>query len=142
MKLAIASDHAGYALKEELIRAFPEHDFMDFGTYDSQSMDYPDTGFAAARAIAEGACAKGILLCGSGIGMSITANKVPGIRAALCWNTDIARLSRRHNDANILVLPARFIAAPYASEILKAWLETAFEGGRHQIRIDKIHQGE
>lgn len=142
MKLAIASDHAGYPLKEAIIRAFPEHDFMDFGAESEESMDYPDTGFPAAEAVAEGECELGILICGSGIGMSITANKVPGIRAALCSITDIARLSRMHNNANILVLAGRFTAAPYAVEIAKAWLETPFSGGRHQNRIDKIQQGE
>lgn len=138
MKLAIASDHAGYALKEALKTALPEHDFTDFGTQSEASMDYPDTGAPAAQAVASGACELGILICGSGIGMSITANKIPGIRAALCWNTDLARLSRMHNNANVLVLAGRFIAAPYATEIVKAWLDTPFEGGRHQQRIDKL----
>lgn len=142
MKLAIASDHAGYTLKEAIIRAFPEHEFLDFGAGNEESMDYPDTGFPAAEAVAEGECELGILICGSGIGMSITANKVPGIRAALCSITDIARLSRMHNNANMLVLAGRFTAEPYAVEIIKAWLETPFSGGRHQNRIDKIHQGE
>jgi len=138
MKLAIASDHAGFQLKEALKTAMPEHEISDFGTHSEASMDYPDTGAAASRAVASGACELGILICGSGIGMSITANKVPGIRAALCWNTDLARLSRMHNDANILVLAGRFTAAPYAVEIVKSWLSTSFEGGRHQQRIDKL----
>ncbi|HNZ07227.1 MAG TPA: ribose 5-phosphate isomerase B [Candidatus Cloacimonadota bacterium] len=138
MKLAIASDHAGYALKEALKFAFPEHEWVDFGTHSEASMDYPDTGTPAARAVANGLCDKGILICGSGIGMSITANKIDGIRAALCWNTDLARLSRMHNDANILVLAGRFTAAPYAIDIAKTWLSTSFEGGRHQNRIDKL----
>lgn len=142
MKLAIASDHAGYELKEAIKQAFPQHEFVDFGTTDSHSMDYPDTGFPAAQAVANGLCEKGILICGSGIGMSIIANKVDDIRAALCTCTDVARLSRMHNDANILVLAARFTALPYAIEITTIWLETAFEGGRHQNRINKIHQGE
>lgn len=139
MKLAIASDHAGYQLKEAIKAAFPEHEFWDFGTDSIDSMDYPDTGAPAARAVANGEAEKGILICGSGIGMSITANKIPGIRAALCCNTDIARLSRLHNDANVLVLAGRFTAIPYALEIVKAWLETGFEGGRHQNRINKIY---
>jgi ribose 5-phosphate isomerase B len=142
MKLAIASDHAGYKLKEELIRAFPEHEFLDFGADSESSMDYPDSGFPAAQAVAEGECEFGILICGSGIGMSITANKVPGIRAALCSITDVARLSRMHNNANVLVLAGRFTATAYAIEIVKAWLETPFDGGRHLNRINKIHQGE
>ncbi|MDD2543679.1 MAG: ribose 5-phosphate isomerase B [Candidatus Cloacimonadaceae bacterium] len=142
MKLAIASDHAGYQLKEALKKAFPMHDFEDFGTNDESSMDYPDSGFPAARAVAEGNCELGILICGSGIGMSITANKVPGIRAALCTITDVARLSRMHNNANVLVLAGRFTAVAYAIEIVRAWLETPFEGGRHEQRLSKINQGE
>jgi len=142
MKLALASDHAGYALKEELKKALTEYELVDYGTNSEASMDYPDSAYPAARAVAEGTCELGILICGSGIGMSITANKVPGIRAALCGNTDVARLSRMHNDANILVLAGRFTAAAYAIEIVKAWLNTPFEGGRHEQRLSKIHQGE
>lgn len=142
MKLAIACDHAGYEMKEAIKKAFTMHDFVDFGTHDTESMDYPDTGFPAAQAVAEGSCVKGILVCGSGIGMSITANKVPGIRAALCTITDVARLSRMHNDANVLVLAGRFTGIPYALEIVSTWLATDFEGGRHKNRINKIHQGE
>jgi len=138
MKIAIASDHAGYSLKQAILAAMPDVDFRDYGTRSDDSMDYPDTGYPAAKAVADGVCERGILICGSGIGMSITANKVPGIRAALCHNTDVARLSRQHNDANILVLAGRFTAAPYAIEIIKTWLSTPFEGGRHQTRIDKI----
>lgn len=140
MKIAIASDHAGFALKEALKAAFPQHEFVDFGTHSEESMDYPDTGSKAAQAVADGTCSKGVLICGSGIGMSIVGNKIAGIRAALCMNTDIARLSRMHNDANILVLAARFTAVNFAIDILKAWLETEFEGGRHQQRIDKIRK--
>lgn len=142
MKLAIASDHAGFELKEAIKQAYPAHEFIDFGTDSTQSMDYPDTGYPAARAVASGECAFGILICGSGIGMSITANKVPGIRAALCMLTDTAKLSRMHNDANILVLAGRFTAIPYALEIVATWLESSFEGGRHQNRINKITCGE
>ena len=142
MKLAIAGDHAGFSLKEEIKMAFPQYDFVDFGTHSSDSMDYPDAGYPAARAVASGECEMGILICGSGIGMSITANKVPGIRAALCSITDVARLSRMHNNANVLVLAGRFTASAYAIEIVKALLETPFSGGRHENRINKIHQGE
>ncbi len=142
MKIAIGSDHAGFEMKEAIKSAFPEIEFVDFGTNSRESMDYPDTGYPAAKAVAKGKCDKGILICGSGIGMSITANKVKGIRAALCGNTDIARLSRLHNDANILVLAGRFTAIPYAIEITKVWLNTPFEGGRHLKRINKIQQGE
>lgn len=142
MKIAIASDHAGYALKEELKKRLPQLDFQDFGTHDESSMDYPDTGYPAAKAVADGQCERGILICGSGIGMSIVANKVPGIRAALCYFTDIARLSRQHNDSNILVLAGRFTAPAYALQIVETWLNTPFEGGRHKDRLNKIHQGE
>ncbi len=140
MKIAIASDHAGYELKEQIKQAFGDLEFEDFGTDSLKSMDYPDTGRPASEAVAMGTCGKGILICGSGIGMSITANKVKGIRAALCVNPDFARLSRMHNDSNILVLPGRFIATAYAVDIIKVWLETPFEGGRHQNRIDKIEK--
>ncbi|MDI9524627.1 MAG: ribose 5-phosphate isomerase B [Candidatus Cloacimonadota bacterium] len=138
MKIAIASDHAGYELKEAIKATFPEHEFEDFGTHSVDSMDYPDTGAPAAQAVAAGKAERGILICGSGIGMSITANKVRGIRAALCTNTDLARLSRIHNDANVLCLAGRFTAVPYALEIVNNWLNSAFEGGRHQNRIEKI----
>ncbi len=142
MKLAIACDHAGYEMKEAIKQAFASHEFVDFGTYGTESMDYPDTGYPAAKAVADASCEKGILICGSGIGMCITANKVPNIRAALCNSTDVARLSRMHNDANILVLAGRFTGIPYALEIVSTWLATDFEGGRHNNRINKIHQGE
>lgn len=138
MILAIASDHAGFELKEAIKAAFPRHEFLDFGAPSTASVDYPDTGSAAAKAVASGKAELGILVCGSGIGMSIVANKIPGIRAALCCNTDVARLSRLHNDANVLCLAGRFTAVPYALEIVQAWLESSFEGGRHQKRIQKI----
>ncbi|HOC95911.1 MAG: ribose 5-phosphate isomerase B [Candidatus Cloacimonadota bacterium] len=138
MILAIASDHAGFELKEAIKAAFPQHEFLDFGAPSTASVDYPDTGSAAAKAVAAGKAELGILVCGSGIGMSIVANKIPGIRAALCCSTDVARLSRLHNDANVLCLAGRFTAVPYALEIVQAWLETSFEGGRHQKRIQKI----
>lgn len=138
MILAIASDHAGFELKEAIKAAFPRHEFLDFGAPSTASVDYPDTGSAAAKAVASGKAELGILVCGSGIGMSIVANKIPGIRAALCCSTDVARLSRLHNDANVLCLAGRFTAVPYALEIVQAWLESSFEGGRHQKRIQKI----
>jgi ribose 5-phosphate isomerase B len=139
MKIAIASDHAGYELKEAIKAAFPGYEFLDFGTHSTESMDYPDTGTPASWAVASGSAEKGILCCGSGIGMSIVANKVHGIRAALCSTTDVACLSRLHNDANVLCLAARFTAVPYALEIVRAWLNTEFEGGRHEQRIQKIN---
>jgi len=138
MKIAIASDHAGFCLKEELMKAMPELDWKDFGAFNKDSVDYPDTGKPAAESVASGECEKGILICGSGIGMSIVANKVKGIRAALCWMPEIAQLSRQHNNANVLVLAGRFTPVAEAMEIVRVWLATEFEGGRHQRRIEKI----
>jgi len=142
MKIAIASDHAGYALKEELRSYLENFELIDFGTDSPQSMDYPDTGFAAAEAVASGKCPKGILICGSGIGMSIVANKVKGVRAALCTSETIARLSRQHNDANILVLPGRYMDFKEAKKIVDTWLSTEFDGGRHIRRLNKIKKYE
>ena len=142
MKIALASDHAGFELKEAIKEFLKEHDITDYGTFSETSMDYPDTGLAAAKAVAEGICECGILICGSGIGMSIVANKVPGIRAALCHTVQCAQLSRRHNNANILVLAGRFIARQLAGDIIQAWLATEYEDGRHQNRIDKINKYE
>lgn len=138
MKIALASDHAGFELKEAIKGFLLEYDVTDFGTHSTESMDYPDTGFKAAEDVASGTFDRGILICGSGIGMSIVANKVKGIRAALCNSVELARLSRQHNNANILVLQGRLISSKMAEEILKVWLSTEFEGGRHKRRIDKI----
>ncbi|MCF7792767.1 MAG: ribose 5-phosphate isomerase B [Candidatus Cloacimonetes bacterium] len=138
MKIAIASDHAGYELKEAIKEYLSDHEIKDFGTHSLDSMDYPDTGFVAAKAVAKGECKRGILICGSGIGMSIVANKVPGIRAALCHTVQYAQLSRMHNNANILILAGRFISKYLAKDIIDTWLTTEFEGNRHQKRIDKI----
>ena len=142
MRIALASDHAGFELKEAIKDFLKEHEVVDFGTYSEESMDYPDTGFAAAKAVASEDCEKGILICGSGIGMSIVANKVPGIRAALCQTIQFAQLSRKHNNANVLVLSGRFISRYLAKDIIKTWLNTEFEGGRHQKRLNKIHSNE
>lgn len=138
MKIALASDHAGYNLKEAIKVFLKDYQMIDFGTESSVSTDYPDFGFPAAKSVASGVCDLGILICGSGIGMSIVANKVKGIRAALCYNVDCAKLSRQHNDANVLVLPGRFISASEAEAIITAWLQSSFEGGRHAGRINKI----
>jgi RpiB/LacA/LacB family sugar-phosphate isomerase len=142
MKIALASDHAGYELKEEIKQLLGAHEMIDFGTDSTCSMDYPDSGFPAAEAVAKGNCERGILICGTGIGMSILANKVKGIRAALCHCTDFARLSRQHNNANILVLPGKFLTLSQAEEIINTWLTTPFEGGRHERRIQKIREYE
>lgn len=138
--IGMCSDHAGYELKS-IIQGYLEAneiEFKDFGTYSAESCDYPDFAHPCAEAIERGECYPGIAMCGSGEGISITLNKHQGIRAALCWAPEIARLARQHNDANVLVLPARFIAPEVALEIVDIFLNTPFEGGRHQRRIDKI----
>ena len=138
--IAICSDHAGYELKS-IIEGYLEAnnlEFEDFGTFSAESCDYPDFAHPAARAIEEGKCYPGIAMCGSGNGIAMTLNKHQGIRAALCWNTELASLARRHNDANVLVLPARVIDPALALQIVDTFLSTGFEGGRHQRRIDKI----
>ncbi len=138
--IAICSDHAGFELKA-VIEGYLESkglEYKDFGTYSAESCDYPDFAHPCAQAVESGECYPGIAMCGSGNGIAITLNKHQGIRAALCWQPELARLARAHNDANILVLPARFIAPELALEIVDAYLATAFEGGRHQRRIDKI----
>jgi ribose 5-phosphate isomerase B len=138
MKIAVASDHAGFLLKEHLIDYLKGHFIFDFGTYSEEPMDYPDTGFPAADAVSRGECDRGILICGTGIGMTIVANKVKGIRASLCNSPEIAILTRKHNNSNILTLAGRFLDLKQAEEIVDAWLKTDFEGGRHQRRLDKI----
>ena len=138
MKIALASDHAGFQLKESIKDFLSGYEVTDFGTNSPDSMDYPDTGFTAAEAVAQGTFDCGILICGSGIGMSIVANKVDGIRAALVRTKEDARLSREHNNANILVLPGRQMKPAEAEEILEIWLKTDFTGDRHKRRIDKI----
>ena len=142
MKIAIASDHAGFELKELIKKDLPELKLEDLGTYSSDSVDYPDFGIKLAESVANNTFDRGIVICGSGIGMSIAANKVKGIRAALCQTKEFAELSRRHNDANVLVLSGRFISHYLAKEIIEIWLSTPFEGGRHQRRIDKISKYE
>ncbi|MDO9576753.1 MAG: ribose 5-phosphate isomerase B [Candidatus Cloacimonadales bacterium] len=142
MKIALASDHAGFELKEAIKEFLKKHEIVDFGAFSEESMDYPDSGFAAAKAVADKTCDRGILICGTGLGMSIVANKVPGIRAALCHTVQYATLSRKHNNANVLVLAGRFIYKYLADDIIKAWLATGYDGGRHQNRIDKITEYE
>ena len=141
MKIALAADHAGFELKEILIKELQEkgHDVTDYGTYSNESIDYADFAYVAARSLAEHNYKYVILICGSGVGVSITANKVDGIRAANCFNNEMAALARQHNDANILCLGARFVSADDAKEMVETFIHTDFEGGRHQKRIDKIH---
>lgn len=142
MKIAIASDHAGFELKELIKKNNPDLNIIDLGTFSTDSVDYPDFGFKLAEAVAKNEVDRGILICGSGIGMSIVANKVNGVRAALCQTKEFAELSRRHNDANVLVLSGRFISHYLAKEIIEVWLNTEFEGNRHKRRIDKISKYE
>ena len=140
MKIVIGSDHAGLELKEE-IKSLLEtggYEITDVGTNSPASVDYPDFGFEAARLVASGAADRGILVCGTGIGMSIAANKVKGVRAALIHDLYTAIQSRKHNDANVLVLGGRVTGRGLAEEIVKVWLSTEFEGGRHLGRIKKI----
>ena len=138
--IAIAADHAGYELKCSLKQRLIEDGFdvVDLGTDNSESVDYPDFARALAKEIADGRSARGILLCGSGIGMSIAANRFPGVRAALVSDEEGARLARRHNDANVLVLGARRIEQSVAEDCLNAFITTPFEGGRHQRRVQKM----
>jgi ribose 5-phosphate isomerase B len=139
--IAIASDHAGYELKGELVRFLEEagHTVRDYGTHRLDSVDYPDHGRPAAHAVASGECERGILICGTGLGMSYVANKVRGIRAALCQDCFTARFSRLHNDSNVLCLGARVLGVGLAEEIVGVWLSTQFSGQeRHQRRIEKV----
>lgn len=142
MKVAIASDHAGYEYKEEIKKLLNEIGFesRDYGTNSSESVDYPDYAVEVAKEISSKDYKFGILICGTGIGMSITANKFIGVRAAVCESEESAKYSRLHNDANILCLGARIISLEKARELVKIFLNTEFEGGRHSKRIQKIHQ--
>ena len=139
-KVALCSDHAGYELKSIIEKHLQAKgiEYKDFGTYSEASCDYPDFAHPCAEAVESGECYPGIAMCGSGNGIAMTLNKHQGIRAALCWTVELARLARQHNDANVLVLPARFIPAELALEIVDAYLDTPFEGGRHIARVEKI----
>ena len=138
--LAIGSDHGGFELKEQVKAFLDEKDvaYKDFGTDSTESCDYPDYAHPLAKAVEAGEVYPGIAICGSGNGIAMTLNKHQGIRAALCWQEEIARLAREHNNANILVMPGRFISQEEATHTVEAFLSTPFEGGRHQRRIDKI----
>jgi len=142
MVIALASDHAGYDLKTKVNNFLEQIGVQteDFGCFKTDAVDYPDYGILAARAVAKGKADRGILICGTGIGMSIVANKVRGIRAALCTSLDIAEQSRRHVNSNILVMGGKFIDHQLALKIVDVWLKTPFEGGRHLRRVNKIHQ--
>jgi ribose 5-phosphate isomerase B len=139
-KIGIACDHAGYEMKEFLVGYLSArgYEVLDFGTHSPESVDYADFAHPLAEAIESGELKRGVGLCGSGEGMAMTLNKHRGIRAGLCWNTEIATLIRQHNDANVIVFPARFISNDEAVAMLDLFLETAFEGGRHQKRLEKM----
>ena len=138
--VALGADHAGYAYKDALVKHLKEKGYTvkDFGTNGPDSVDYPDFAHQVARAVDQGEAAMGILFCGSAVGVSVVANKHAGVRAALCWDNEIARLSRMHNNANVICMPARFVALEYARQMTDTFMNTAFEGGRHQGRVDKI----
>ena len=139
-KIAIVSDHAGYILKEKLLKYLnnEKYEVKDFGCFSEEIVDYPDFGHPLAKAVSSGEFESGISICGTGNGINMTVNKHPGIRSALCWSEEISRLARAHNDANICALPGRFISESEAILIVKTFLNTDFEGGRHRRRVDKI----
>lgn len=139
-KIGIACDHAAFDLKEFLVGYLGSkgYEVVDFGTHSEESCDYPDFAHALGQAIDNGELVRGVALCGSGEGISMTLNKHQSVRAALCWIPEIAKLSRQHNNSNVLCMPARFITNDEALEMLNIWLETEFEGGRHQRRLDKM----
>lgn len=140
MKIAIGSDHGGFYAKEEIIKLLSEgpYEVTDMGTHSTESCDYPDIAHQVGRAVAAGEYDLGILICGTGIGVSIAANKVPGVRAALCSDTYSARMAREHNDSNVLCLGARVLGMGLMGDIVKTYLESEFEGGRHARRVEKI----
>jgi len=140
MKIAIASDHAGFELKEKIKKFLDDlgYKYKDFGTDSNESVDYPDYALKVAESVANKDYDRGILICGSGIGMCMTANKVPGIRAALCHNVETAKLSREHNGANVLTFGARMIDEKTAKDMVKVWLKTDFLGDRHLRRVNKM----
>jgi ribose 5-phosphate isomerase B len=140
MKIALAADHAGYDEKENLKKTLDELgiQYKDFGTDSTDAVDYPEYAKKVAEGVANGDYDQGLLVCGSGTGMAIAANKVPGIRAAVAWNEEIARLAREHNDANVLSLAARFTSPDEIERIVKAWFGAQFDGGRHLRRVEKI----
>jgi ribose 5-phosphate isomerase B len=142
MRIAIGADHAGFALKEHLVATLRRlgHDVDDRGTFTTQAVDYPEISADVARAVASGRADRGIVVGGSGQGEQMAANKVPGVRAALCNDLYTARMSREHNDANVLTMGGRIVAFTLADEITTLWLTTAFEGGRHQRRVAQIHE--
>ncbi len=140
--IAIGSDHGGFELKKFIIETLGEENFNDYGTFSDSSCDYPDIAFTLAKDVSRGVCDKGILICRSGVGVDICANKVKGIRCGLCYNKKIAEMCKRHEDANIIAIPADYITKEEALEIIDIWQTAKFEGGRHERRIDKIKKFE
>lgn len=142
MRVALGCDHAGFDLKETVAAALRRlgAEVVDVGTYSKESVDYPDYGERVGRAVASGEVDRGVVLCGTGIGISIAANKVPGVRAALCHDVYSARMSRAHNDANVLAMGARVVGPGLAEAIVEAWMTTPFEGGRHGLRVAKLNR--
>jgi ribose 5-phosphate isomerase B len=138
LKIAIGADHAGFDYKQALLETVQAAELKDFGTYSDASADYPDFAHPVASAVERGDFDLGILVCGSANGVAITANKHQGIRAAICWTVELAELSRKHNNANVVCIPARFISIDEAKKIVAAFLSTDFEGGRHATRVGKI----
>ena len=141
MRIAIGADHGGYRLKQHLVDYLIEqdHEVVDFGTHSTASVDYPDIAAALARAVADGQFSRGILICGTGLGVSMSANRIPGIRAALCTSCYMARMAQEHNDAQILCLGERVVGAGLAEEIVDVFLRSRFEAGRHARRVGKMH---
>ena len=139
-EIAIGCDHAGYSLKEKIVKKLKENGYSvnDFGCHSEESVDYPDFGHQVAQEVERSSDKKGIVICGSGNGINMSVNKHKNVRGALCWNEEIAMLARQHNNANILALPARYLSAFEAQKILKTFLNTEFEGGRHERRVNKI----
>lgn len=142
MKIALACDHGGLQLKNIIKDYLVQNNYLvkDFGTYSSESCDYPDLAHKAAKAVACGDCDKGVVVCTTGIGVSMAANKVKGIRCALCLNTDMALMTRRHNDANMIAFGQKYVSEENAKEMLDVFLSTPFDGGRHAVRVDKIEK--
>ncbi len=140
--IPIACDHAGYELKNKVIEHLQKRglDVKDYGTYSTESCDYPDYAHQAGSAVNRGEYKRGIVICGSGNGVQMTVNKYPNVRCALCWNAEIAHLGRQHNDCNMISIPARFIEEEEAMKVVDEFLDTPFEGGRHQRRVEKISQ--
>lgn len=141
LKIAMASDHAGYDHKKKISKWLKEKNFqiLDFGAFSEERVDYPDYAFPAAESVASGVADFGVLICGSGTGMSITANKVTGVRAASCCSVEMAQLAREHNNANVITFGQRLVTIELAIEMVEKFLSTDFEGGRHMIRVEKIH---